>query len=184
MEKVPTRIAYKTENQDFQTDVYGYDVRPGLVGYAWFKLHLDKNTKETKFDDPHLYKSVGLGIGKLPPGVSAVDINADYLSFVYREAIAFINNRIGAQMVREIPIHFHLTTPALWSLEARSHTREAATRAGFGTRCNTIGIQDQLHMIDEPEAAAIAAITTTLGELPSINPFKVLTESLFQTSRG
>lgn len=75
--------------------------------------------------------------------------------------------------MQETPIKFFLTTPALWSNEARTMTREAATRAGFGTRTKSIGVEDILAIIDEPEAAAIAAIKGTLDQLPGANSFNV-----------
>lgn len=78
---------------------------------------------------------------------------------------------------------FFLTTPALfWSLKARAKTRVAATRARFDTRSNSAGVMDQLQMIDELEAGAIAAIKTTLDQFPGANSFKVNTISLSQTA--
>lgn len=173
MAKVATRIAYADENGTLQENAYGYKVSPGLKSYSWFKLHFDRNTPETEFDDPRLRQSSGLGIGKLPPGKSVVDINADFLSFVYDQAFKFLSSRMGEIMVQETPMKFFLTTPALWSFEARAKTREAATRAGFGMRRNSARVEDQLYVIDEPEAAAIAAIKTTIDQLPGANPFEV-----------
>jgi len=39
LRKVPTRIAYKSENPGLKTDVViGYQVEPGMVSYTWFKV--------------------------------------------------------------------------------------------------------------------------------------------------
>ncbi|KAF3480439.1 heat shock 70 kDa protein 12A [Arthroderma uncinatum] len=50
-------------------------------------------------------------------------------------------------------MEFWFTMPAIWSDKAQHATREAAKRAGFGSRPG-----DEIYMISEPEAAAIAAL--------------------------
>ena len=83
-------------------------------------------------------------------------------------------------MVRETPCHFQLTLPSTWGLEARKLTREAAELAGLGTRiCSDVA--DKLSMVDEPEAAAISAIKSTLEGFPQKNPFEVCLISAIPT---
>lgn len=49
--------------------------------------------------------------------------------------------------------------PAIWSDRARQDTRDAALRAGFGSRD-----LDSVIMISEPEAAALCALKAHLGD--------------------
>jgi hypothetical protein len=112
-----------------------------------------------------------------------VDVTADFLKLVYKQAFTFLESHMGEYMVQETPIKFLLTPPALWSVKARALARTAATRAGFGKRTNTADVDDELLIIDEPEAAAIAAIKTTVEQLPQANCFEVCTTCFSYTAR-
>ena len=172
LEKVSSRYAYAYENPGVKEDAWGYQVQPGMKGYSWFKLLLDEDSQPTKHDDPLLRQSAGQGLMDLPQGKAAEDLTADFLRRLYRHTQWFLGEVIGKGMVRETPCHYHFTVPATWSLRARKLTREAAESAGFGTRISS-DIADKLSMIDEPEAAAIAAMKSTLEGFPKQNPFQV-----------
>ena len=172
-EKVPTRIAYEADDSKLSQDAHGYKIPAGIKSYGWFKLHLDKKTEPTDFDDPRLATELGLGIGALPQHKSAVDVTVDYLRFVVKETFAFLERRMGKETLQETPIKYFLTTPALWSFRSRELTRKAALEAGIGDTINSLGVMDKLFIVDEPEAAAIAAVKTSLDRRPGSNPFKV-----------
>lgn len=170
--KVPSRFAYAAENHALTEDSWGYQVQPGMKSYSWFKLLLDKGTETTEHDDPLLRKSAAQGMMDLPFGKSARDLAADFLARIYKHTQLCLGEVIGKGMIKETPCHYNLTLPAIWSLEARNLTREAAELAGFGTRVYG-EVSDKLSMIDEPEAAAICAIRSTLEGFPEKNPFEV-----------
>ncbi len=172
LSKVPSRFAYAAENKDLTEDCWGYQVQPGMKSYSWFKLLLDNDTDATEYDDPLLRESAAQGMMDLPLGKSAKDLTADFLARIYKHTQWFLGEIIGKGMVKETPCHYKLTLPAIWSLEARKITREAAELAGFGTR-HYGEVSDKLTMIDEPEAAAICAIKSTLEGFPEKNPFEV-----------
>ena len=90
-----------------------------------------------------------------------------------KETFAFLERRMGEETLEETPIKYFLTTPAMWSFRSRELTRKAALKAGIAGRTNSMGITDKLFIVDEPEAAAIAAIKTSRDLLPGSNPFKV-----------
>lgn len=166
MEKVPTCIAYALEN-DFEEDKWGYGVKSGMTCTQWFKLGLDGTTPETIFDDPLLQRCTGSGLGHRPDGMSAQEVASDFLGMLYDHVLISLEEEIGKRAVEQTGLHFVISLPATWSLAARQATRHAATEAGFGTR-----EKDEVVLIDEPEAAAIAAIKSTMATYDT-GPFQV-----------
>ena len=172
MEKVATRYAPASENPGLTEDAWGYQVQAGMKSYSWFKLLLDQDTNAGGHDDPLLRRSAGQGMMTLPHDKTAKDLTADFLRRIYKHIHLCLGEVIGKAVVRETPCHYQLTLPATWSHQARKLTREAAELAGFGTR-SCSDVSDKLSMIDEPEAAAVAAIKSTLDGFPNKNPFEV-----------
>ncbi|KAK7706076.1 hypothetical protein SLS57_009857 [Botryosphaeria dothidea] len=52
--KVPSKIAYNTENPGLEDDQWGFNVKSSMSCYTWTKLLLDKNIRLTDFDDSKL----------------------------------------------------------------------------------------------------------------------------------
>ncbi|KAL3495097.1 hypothetical protein BJX62DRAFT_233745 [Aspergillus germanicus] len=83
-QKVPTQIAYRFENpgqdalgqEDF---VWGFRVRPGMTMSSWFKIFLQMDPSRTPHSDGTLDEAVRMGILRLPPGKTGVDVTADFL---------------------------------------------------------------------------------------------------------
>ncbi|GFG22579.1 heat shock 70 kDa protein 12A [Aspergillus udagawae] len=151
--KAPSRIAYTADNPSVQTRRWGYQVQPGMTAYSWTKLLLDQDIPLTKYDDSTLEDASSSGILKLPEGKTAVEVVADYLSEVYQHILRTIAKQITEETLSITPLEFWFTVPAIWSDQAQSATRRAAQIAGFGSRSC-----DNIFMISEPEAAAIAAL--------------------------
>ena len=167
LEKIPSRIAYASENNAIiKEDVWG-SVRNNLKAYGWFKLLLDEKTKPQELDDPLLRQCAGHGLLQLPAGKTAEQVAADYLHFLYLHTMKYLSMKIGEVTLAETPITFNFTLPATWSPAARDATRRAASAAGFENRS-----ADEFLMITEPEAAAIAAIRATSDAFPDIGPFE------------
>jgi len=72
LQKVPSMIAYNSENKHVLRDHWGYEVKAGMQSYTWTKLLFDKATSTSEFDDPKLYGAAGKGLLKLPSGKSLV----------------------------------------------------------------------------------------------------------------
>ena len=155
LEKVPSKYAYAIENPGLEVDKWGYEVESHMKAYTWTKLLLDQNAASTEFDNPHLQAQVGNGLLRLPHGKSAQDVASDFLRFLYKHIMAKLEKIMGKSMMNETPVHFWFTAPATWADEATDATREAARAAGFQSRD-----QDELYMITEPEAAAVAILST------------------------
>lgn len=159
-------MAYASENEHLEEDQWGYGVKPGDTCCQWWKLLLDGSTRPTGFDDPLLHQSVGEGLMRLPEGKTAQDVASDFLGHLYRHTMQTLETLIGKEAVNQTPMLFQCTVPAKWSYAAREATRQAAQRAGIGSRH-----RDEMVMIEEPEAGAIAAISETLATFDN-NPFK------------
>lgn len=152
--KAPTQIAYAEDNGGIPKNCWGYQLRPGMARYAWIKLVLDEDAHPTPYDDPDLQRDIKEGILKVPKDKSARSITADY----FREIYAFTMEKLqhdNFELLGVTPIKFWFTMPAIWSDKAQVTTLEAAREAGFGSRPN-----DEMCMIAEPEAAALATLSS------------------------
>lgn len=168
-EKVPTKIAYAAENEGLEHDVWGYEVEPWMSSYTWFKLLLDSNATATEFDNPHLQKmqeKEGNGLLRTPGNKSAQEVTTDYMRFLYKHIMAKLAKTYTREAVKVTTIHFWFTHPANWTDEASSNTRDAAEAAGFSDRAI-----DELFMITEPEAAAMAILSESIEK--GTNVYKV-----------
>ncbi|KAK6329778.1 hypothetical protein TWF730_006077 [Orbilia blumenaviensis] len=151
--KTPSRIAYAEDNK-ISKNRWGYEVGAGLKQYSWMKLHLDKEADPTDFDDPDLSEEITKGIIALGESRSAEDITSDYLKELYVHLMGVLEKKYTKPVLQVTSIKFWLTKPAIWSDKAEVKTLRAAKKAGFGSRPG-----DEICLILEPEAAALATIT-------------------------
>lgn len=107
-----------------------------------------------QYDEPGLSANEGSGMLRLPRGKSARDVCADYLREIYRDILAHLNKKLGENVVDMLQMEFWFTVPAIWSDRAKEDTMAAAKAAGFGALEG-----DEINLISEPEAAAVAALT-------------------------
>ena len=128
-----------------------------MTAYSWTKLLLDNNTAATEFDDGTLNSSAGMGIFRLPEFKTAIEVAADFLASVYSHMMFVLERQISADILAITPIEYWLTMPEVWSDQAQRATRDAAIKAGFASRPS-----DELFMISEPEAAAIATLKKSI----------------------
>ena len=75
----------------------------------------------------------------------------DYLTALRKHAEQVLRYKLPESALSSIPIEFVITTPAVWSDLAQEKTRKCAEKAGMGTG-------SALHIISEPEAAAMYAL--------------------------
>lgn len=122
-----------------------------MKSYSWTKLLLDQRTAATKYNDAELEATSNIGILKFPKGKGATSVAADFLESVYKHTMSILAKQITEDALTITPLEFWFTMPAIWSDKAQSSTRKAAMQVGFGSRAG-----DQIFMITEPEAAALA----------------------------
>ncbi|KAL1641388.1 hypothetical protein SLS58_006089 [Diplodia intermedia] len=162
--KVPTKIAYASENKNFYVDKWGFAVTPNMESYVWTKLLLDRGTVLTELDDPALKDLFGKGMLKLPDNKSANQVCRDYLRGLYEYMVSVLSKKFSPEVFAVTPVECWITVPAIWSDAAKDATRSAALDAGFGSRHF-----DKVNLIPEPEAAALAALKPHLDSA-SIDP--------------
>lgn len=85
---------------------------------------------------------------------TATDAAADFLIVMHETIQGELIKRFGEPFVNQADIAYILTVPAVWSDAAKQATIRAAQQAGLG-QCS--------HMISEPEAAAVYALSTMKG---------------------
>ncbi|KAF4536091.1 Heat shock protein HSP73 [Lasiodiplodia theobromae] len=162
--KVPTRMAYASENKNFYINKWGFAVTSGMESYLWTKLLLDRGTTVAELDDPALKDLFGKGMLKLPRDKTAKDVCTDYLMGLYDYMVSVLCKKYSPEVYAVTPIECWITVPAIWSDAAKDATRSAALKAGFGSRHF-----DKVNIIPEPEAAALAALKPHLDS-DSIDP--------------
>lgn len=162
LQKVPSQIAYKADNLQFDKDIWGYEIPPDAQRQCWTKLLLDKKAQVSDFDDSSLKDTLQSSALTLPQGKSPEDVVSDFLSHLYKHCMGLLGKRMTIGVLNATPIEFWFTMPAIWSDEAQYGTKTAAERAGFGKSSSREF--DSINMITEPEAASIAALKSTTGK--------------------
>lgn len=165
--KTPTRIAYRSENSQLNSNKWGFEVEPKLRSYSWTKLLLDQNAESGKFDDPALKDLAGRGLMRLPDHRNAQGVCQDFLSELYQYTATILKKQITPETFMVTPMECWITLPAIWSDQAKHATLSAVKAAGFGSRP-----MDVINTIAEPEAAAIATLKKYTGP-KSLNSVKV-----------
>lgn len=170
MEKVPSIIAYGTDNKIlFQGKKWGYEVTLGMKAYSWFKLRVGDSDEFSEYDDPLLRQSASQGLLELPSGKTADDVCIDYLECLYSHILNHLQKVWAGEMINNTSLNFVLTVPVGWGDGTKARIRAAAEDAGFGTRFN-----DSIRMADEPEAAALYSLQTCIGKPPILKLFQVI----------
>ena len=140
-DKVPSTITYL----DGKPQKWGYMVGEDARTFQWFKVLLEPNSKydqgvEQVEDSSKLLKTVGK---------TAQEVAADYLRLIWEHTTDNIRESRGDHYERNHNLRVILTVPAIWSPAAKENTLQAAQAAG---------LPDDITLLAEPEAAALAAL--------------------------
>ncbi|KAK7701749.1 hypothetical protein SLS57_011631 [Botryosphaeria dothidea] len=151
-EKVPSVISYR----DGRVRHWGYEVDQTADAFAfrWFKLLLDPGQKYGSNAVRPLQQSKKLleALGK-----SAQDVVTDYLAQLWAWVQDDIGRYNGAHWTSIYSLKVVLTVPAIWSPLAKDNTERAAKAAGM---------PEDILLVTEPEAAALAVLKDTTSEMP------------------
>ena len=129
---------------------WGFQIPDYGQRHQWFKLGLDpvhctggSSALARDFPDPNAS----------PPEYnhSPEKLVTDYLTALKKHADQVLRNKVPESALHSIPIEYVITTPAVWSDSAQAKTRSCAEKAGMGSG-------SALHIISEPEAAAMVRI--------------------------
>ena len=141
----------KSEIQ-YSNGTYKWGFQIGDYGqcHQWFKLGLDPaccgGTSSTLAREY-------LDANASPPEYinSPEKLVTDYLTALRKHAEQVLRYKLPESALASTPIEFVITTPAVWSDAAQAKTRSCAEMAGMG-------VGSALHIISEPEAAAMFAL--------------------------
>jgi hypothetical protein len=125
----------------------------------WFKLLLikEEDIPHNVRDSDHIHVIDEARKRLQKTGKTVVQVIADYLKFLWDNAIATIEKSETNAVVNSTPYVVVLTFPALWKPYAVQKMRDAAQVAGIlATRSRTAVTPTVLHTVEEPEAAALA----------------------------
>jgi hypothetical protein len=81
-------------------------------------------------------------------GISPVTVVSDFLKSVRAVTMASIERAYSDEWVKEVPIKYVLTVPAIWTDTAKNLMVQAAQLAGYGAH------RKDFNLVSEPEAAA------------------------------
>ncbi|CAD6568371.1 MAG: hypothetical protein ASARMPREDX12_001385 [Alectoria sarmentosa] len=141
-EKVPTEITY-----DGKIYKWGFQIEDAEKRHQWFKLALDPSQAHdsnlaSRYTDPRAY----------PPAYDAEKFTTDFMTGICEHSVRALRHDIPESALLSTPIEYIITVPAVWSDMAQAKTRACAEAAGMGAGA-------ALHIISEPEAAALYALT-------------------------
>ncbi|KAL1757052.1 hypothetical protein FB107DRAFT_260277 [Schizophyllum commune] len=149
--KIPTCLVYDMYGRVIAWGLEAKNMSPmeGTIRCEWFKLFLEPSAlRDPNTIDPRL--------PQLPPGKKALDLIIDFLGCLWEYAREQITRDIGA--VADLnSADVWLTVPAAWDASGCNIMREAAIQAGLvaSARAGDKDWRDRLHIITEPEAAAV-----------------------------
>lgn len=86
-------------------------------------------------------------------GRSVDTLVTDYISALGDHLTYTLREKLGDNIVKSTPLEFVVTVPAIWSDLAKDKTRKACQAASGLT-----ATQQSVHLVSEPEAAAIYAL--------------------------
>ncbi|CRK13867.1 hypothetical protein BN1723_010139 [Verticillium longisporum] len=140
-DKVPTKLRYS--NGDVQ---WGFSIpvtAPQKEIVEWFKLDLDP-TLQGMGNTVAQEARAGRGVNQLV---------TDFISSLGEHLRYMLRMKLGEHIVSTIPLEFCVTVPAIWSELAKDNTKQACQKAA-----GLVATPSQIHLVSEPEAAAIYAL--------------------------
>ncbi|KAK3343599.1 hypothetical protein B0T25DRAFT_302302 [Lasiosphaeria hispida] len=141
-DKVPTRLRYNGDNTE-----WGFSIpitAPADQIIEWFKLDLDPSLESMGSAVANAAARGGRGVDQLV---------TDYMSALGDHLMYTLREKLGEGVVKSTPLEFIVTVPAIWSDLAKDKTKQACQLAN-GLSATKVPI----HLISEPEAAAIYAL--------------------------
>ncbi|KAE8371983.1 hypothetical protein BDV26DRAFT_275028 [Aspergillus bertholletiae] len=152
VEKVPTLISYNGR----EPQNWGYSVkRAEKNSFKWFKLLLESShTLRAKAEPIVASTSLLRDLDK-----SVDDVATDFLHLLWEYAQDDIRKEYGPNWNTMYKVKVVLTVPAIWSPAAANKTKDVARAAG---------LPDNVFLVSEPEAAALAIMREKNAEGSSL----------------
>lgn len=141
-DKVPTKLRYNGDTVE-----WGFSIpltAPQDEVIEWFKLDLDPSLQ-----------SMGQAVGAegARGGRNVDKLVTDYISQLGEHLLYTLREKLGETIVKNTPLEFVVTVPAIWSDLAKDKTKKACQAAA-----SLSSSKQPVHLVSEPEAAAIYAL--------------------------
>jgi hypothetical protein len=109
--------------------------------------------------DPSL-KNIGQAVANdgARGGRDAEKLVADYLNALTEHLLYTLREKLGESVVKNTPLEFVVTVPAIWSDLAKDKTKKACQQAVQTLPLAAGSSKTNIHLVSEPEAAAIYAL--------------------------
>ncbi|KAI4195899.1 MAG: hypothetical protein LQ348_002395 [Seirophora lacunosa] len=139
-DKVPTEIQY--DENGFK---WGFQIGEFGKRHQWLDPSQSRGFSilATRYPDPNA--------APLASALGPEQLVKDYLTALRCHAERVLRHKLPESALESTPIEFVITVPAVWSDGAQASTRRCAELAGMG-------VGSSLHIITEPEAAAMYAL--------------------------
>lgn len=141
-DKVPSKLRYNGDKIE-----WGFSIpitAPQEEVIEWFKLDLDPSLESMS----QAVRSDGARGGR-----NVDTLVADYISQLSDHLLYTLREKLGDTIVNSTPLEFVVTVPAIWSDLAKDKTKKACEQAS-----GISASKQPVHLISEPEAAAIYAL--------------------------
>ncbi|KAG8669583.1 hypothetical protein FPOAC2_08917 [Fusarium poae] len=141
-DKVPSKLRYNGDKIE-----WGFSIpitAPQDEVIEWFKLDLDPDLQAM---------SQSLSSDGARGGRNVDKLVTDFISQLGDHLLYTLREKLGDSIVNSTPLEFVVTVPAIWSDLAKDKTKKACQKAS-----GLSASQQQVHLVSEPEAAAIYAL--------------------------
>ncbi|KAK4033713.1 chaperone protein DnaK [Parachaetomium inaequale] len=142
-DKVPTKLRYNGNDPE-----WGFSIpmnAPAEEVIEWFKLDLDPSLQSMETAVTSAATRGGRNVDKLV---------TDYMSALGDHLMYTLREKLGEGVVKSTSLEFVVTVPAIWSDLAKDKTRQACQQAIDRLSAT----KSPIHLVSEPEAAAIYAL--------------------------
>lgn len=148
--KVPTLIAFDEADQPH----WGYNIPQRLRGQTikYIKLLLEPDVSKQVSSLRSIVDPEATGALLASKSKSVVEVASLYVKCMWEHAKAYIIQQMGSAAYNFADKVVLFTVPAVWSERAKHNTYMIAVGAGLAHQ------EYQLHMVSEPEAAAISVL--------------------------
>lgn len=150
--KVPSKIHYDSARKPAG---WGYDISPEMESLSWFKLLLlDESELPKGYQKSKHVRKVRNQVAAMKQ--NAVKVIADYLRLLWGHIIQSMERTVGEDQVHGAPFRVCITIPAIWSENASRQMCQAIKDSGI--QADRDAGQTHVHLVAEPEAAALATM--------------------------
>lgn len=150
-EKVTSEMAFTYESSTPKV-VWGFQIPDSMPRLQWMKLGLEPEQK-TGLATAISAKHRDARRMELPHHATAESVVTDYLRALVDHVLKTLRNQVGVAL-DSMEITYVITVPAIWSDQAKARTLTCAEKAGLGE-------SSKVHIVSEPEAAAIHTLKAT-----------------------